>query len=104
MSVKIDLSGLEKLKKNLEKLDGTHEVQLGDLLTPKFILAHTKFSDLDDLLKSSGFKVDSAEDFKAIPDEEWDAFIKANSDFESWSEMQKTAGAEYFSGRLTEGL
>jgi hypothetical protein len=104
MSVKIDRSGLDKLIKNAKELDGQHQVKLVDLMNPGFISAHSQFSDFDALLAASGFTVESAEDFAAIPDDEWDAFIKASTDFEDWLEMQQKAGAEYVKSKLSSGL
>ncbi|WP_460418760.1 hypothetical protein [Pseudomonas sp. microsymbiont 2] len=104
MSVKIDRSGLDKLIENAKEVDGKHQVKLVDMMNPAFISAHSKFADLEALFAASGFKVDSAEDFAAIPDDEWDTFIKENTDFESWLDMQKTAGAEYVKAKLFSGL
>lgn len=104
MSVKIDRSGLDKLIENAKEVEGQHQVKLVDLMNSGFISAHSQFADFDALLAASGFKVESAEDFAAIPDDEWDAFISENTDFESWLEMQKTAGAEYMKAKLFSGL
>ena len=104
MSVKINRGGLDQLIKNAKELDGKDQVKLVDLMNPAFISTHSKFTDFDDLLAASGFKVDSAEDFAAIPDDEWDVYIKANTDFENWLEMQKAAGAEYMKSKLFSGL
>ena len=43
MSVELDLSGLEKLQRNLEKVDGEHEVPVAELLTDDFIREDTNF-------------------------------------------------------------
>lgn len=104
MSVKIDMSGLDRLKQNIDKLAATTEVKLGDMMNPTFISAHSSFADLDGLIKGSGFKVESIEDFKAIPDDEWDIFIKENTDFENWLDMQKAAHRDYVTGIMGAGL
>ena len=56
------------------------------------------------MLDASGFKVESAEDFAAIPDEEWDAFVSKNTSYSSWEEMQKGAAKDYTKRQLTKGL
>ena len=104
MSVKIDKSGFEKLKKNLETLAATTEVKLGDMMNPAFVSAHSSYADLDELVKGSGFKVETPEDFKAIPDDEWDVFIKENTDFENWLEMQEAAHRDYVSAIMGKGI
>ncbi|WP_460152793.1 hypothetical protein [Pseudomonas sp. S2_B07] len=104
MSFKIDLSGFDKLKQNIETLAATTEVKLGDMMNPAFVSAHSSFANLDDLVNGSGFKVETAEDFKAIPDDEWDIFIKENTDFESWQEMQAAAHRDYVAAIIGKGI
>lgn len=104
MPIKVDKSGLERLKKNLESLGNTKSVTLVELMNPVFVAAHSKFSDLESLFNASGFKVESAEDFKAIPDDEWDAFIAANTDFSDWKEMQERAHADWVKSRIEAGF
>jgi hypothetical protein len=36
--------------------------------------------------------VNSTEDFAAIPDEQWGAFIQTNTSFADWEKMQSAAG------------
>ncbi|VVO86248.1 hypothetical protein PS903_02033 [Pseudomonas fluorescens] len=104
MSVKIDKSGFEKLKQNIATLAATKEVQLGEMMNPAFISAHSSYADLDELIKGSGFKAETMDDFKAIPDDEWDVFIKENTDFEDWLEMQTIAHREYVAAIMSKGL
>ena len=102
MSVKSDLSGLKKLKQNLEALQGSHQVPLSEILTPEFVEAHSKFSDFDALLAAAG--ITSKAEFEAYPDADFDAFITANTDFESWLDMQKQGAASYAKAQLLKGL
>jgi hypothetical protein len=39
------------------------------------------------LFESSGFRIESPEDFKAIPDADWDAFIGRETTFADWQAM-----------------
>lgn len=104
MSLKIDKSGFDKLKQNIETLAATTEVKLGDMMNPAFISAHSRYANLDELVNGSVFKVETAEDFKAIPDAEWDVFIKENTDFENWQEMQAAAHSDYVAAIMGKGL
>jgi hypothetical protein len=104
MTFKSDLSGLKKLADNAKKLDGTHSVRLLDLFNPKFMAARTKSKDFVSFCELAGFKVETDEDFKAIPDDAWEAHVKANSEFAGWAEMQQVAGAEYMKDQLFKGI
>jgi hypothetical protein len=105
--MKIKVTGLDEMQRNIrglakraQDLDGTHSVKLRDLFTPAFIQSHTKHSSFDDWFKASHFKVESPEDFKAIPDQEKDDYVRSTTDFPSWAEMHEAAGAEYFRSKL----
>jgi hypothetical protein len=104
MPVKSNMKGLDKLKKNLENLGETHEVGLSEIMTADFIAACSAFSGLDQLFSASGFKVESAEDFKAIPNNEWEEFIVNNTTFESWKAMQKAALDKHVKSKIFNGL
>ena len=98
VKVKADFSGLKKLKENLKALEETHQVPLSDILTPEFVSSHSKFPDFDALLAAVG--ITSKEEFETLPDEEFDTFIAANTDFESWLDMQRQGGAAYVKAQL----
>ena len=49
---------------------------------------------------ASGFKIESQEHFEAIPDVEWDAFVRSRTRFQTWQDMQAKAGEEYVVRRL----
>lgn len=95
MGVELDLSGLEKLEKNLEKIDGEHEVPVSELMTDSFIRKHTDFQTLQAFLDASGVK--SQED---IGTEVFDRFVAANTRFENWQEMFKAAGSDWMVHQL----
>lgn len=103
MPIKSNMDGLKKLEKNARELDGKHQVKLVDLMSPNFITSCSNFKDLDHLFSGSGFIVESKEDFEAIPDTEWEEFIVSNTSFDSWEDMQKSAGAEYIKKQLFKG-
>ncbi|WP_196606606.1 hypothetical protein [Pectinatus frisingensis] len=109
MSVKVTgldnvLNNLQKLADNAKKLDGTHNVSFSELFTEAFMSKHTNQSSIEDFISEGGFVVNSAEDFKAIPDEEFDIHVKNNSDFDSWKEMYTKASKEYVIAKMKDGL
>jgi len=65
---------------------------------------YTRVPTFDALLEASGFKVDSTEDFAAIPDQDWERVIRQHTDFGSWQELQEKAAEEYASRKLMSGL
>lgn len=96
----IDTSGFDKLRRNLRDVEGERQVPLADLLSPAFLSSHTTFTSLEDLIAASGFKVETAEDFRAIPDDQWDAFISSRTRFSDWQNMLSEAAASYVARKL----
>lgn len=100
MSLKV--TGLDELQKELKRmadrakeLDGSHKVPVSDLLTDDFMSKTTEFLNAQEMFDSSGFKIESQDDFAAIPDDEWDAFISKRTSFSTWQEMLSQAAAAY---------
>lgn len=83
---------LDKLSQNAQALDGSHQVPLEELLTSQFLQKYTFVSSYSELMEKSGFKIESAEDFKNIRDDEWDAYIHSVSSFKNWQAMLSEAG------------
>src|SRR5580658_931089 len=100
---KFEMKGFDEVQRRLDdtakraaELDGKQqEVQLSELLNDDFIAEHSSFPSFDELLAASPFKVETKEDFEAIPDAEWNTYIAANTSFESWEEMQHKAAGKY---------
>jgi len=61
---------------------------------------YTDFPTIQAMADASGFKIESKEDFEAIPDVEWDVFVRARTRFQTWQDMQSKAGEEYVVRRL----
>lgn len=97
-------SNIEQLKNNLEEISNTNQLRFDELFNAEFLSEQTSFTSLDDMFDKSGFKVESADDVKAIPDQEWEDFIIANTSFESWEDMQKAAAVAVLSKRMHQGL
>lgn len=95
-----NFDGLNKLNDKIKELKETSEVSFGVLFNESFISKHSKFSNLDELCRASGFKMETKEDFLAIPDEEWNKFISENTSFNNWEEMQKSAFTEFLKNKM----
>ncbi|MGD0292220.1 MAG: hypothetical protein ABSB30_00015 [Terracidiphilus sp.] len=91
---------LEELSNRASDLQGSHEVPLTELLTPGFLAGCSIFLSPDELFAASGFKVESTEDFAAIPDNEWDDFIQKNTSYETWNDMLSAASTEWTKANL----
>jgi len=103
----LKITGMDELQKKLkdlsrraEGLSGQQKVPIPELLTGEFLRQCSRFHSADEMFSASGFKIDSADDFAAIPDTEWDQFIRTNTSFESWEAMLSQAGGEWAARRL----
>jgi hypothetical protein len=95
MKATFEMHGFDELKKKLEEASKTSDTVLfSELFTEPFMKKHSKFSDFEDLVKFGGYSTD-ADEFKKISNDEFDKFIKANTDFDSWKGMQQSAANEW---------
>jgi len=101
------IEGLDELTKKLDslatkakELDGTHSVSISDVLTPAFIVEHTRFSTINELFAAGGFECETQGQFEAIPEGNLDDFIRAESPFESWQDMLGAAGQRWAASKL----
>lgn len=90
---------LDALTQKVQELDGKN-IPMSEVLTSDFISRSTKFSSLEDLLEASGFKIESQDDFAAIPVDDLDRFIRSNSLFDSWNALLSAAGSEWAKKKL----
>lgn len=91
---------LSRLENNAEKLSKKDSVDFSELFNPDFLLKHSSFSSFNELADKSPFTINSDKDFEAIPDDEWDKFIKENTDFHNWEEMFSEATDEWLTKEL----
>ena len=104
---KISFDGLDKLSKDLKKLEqnakklnGKRNVPFSELFPPAFIRKYTRFSSIDALFESGGYKINTNADLEAIPQKELDAYIAKHTKFRSWEEMLDEAGSQYVAKQL----
>ncbi|MCF7618562.1 MULTISPECIES: hypothetical protein [Bacillus] len=91
---------LEKMQQKAKELEKGQEVQLNDLFTDSFMKKNTKFSSLDEMFDKSPFTIENQQDFESIPDDLWDNFVRENSKFLNWGEMQQEAKNLYIAMQL----
>jgi hypothetical protein len=91
---------LDDLSRRAEEIDGTNEVPINDLFSTLFISRCSKYSSAEEMFEASGYKIETQEDFDAIPDKEWDEFIKNNTEYASWEEMLQAASAEWVKKKI----
>jgi len=98
--------GIRRFQKKLEQigdraadLDGL-QVPLTELFAPAFMERYTDHETLEAMISAGEFSAGSADDFLAIPDDEWERHVAATTQFDNWLEMQSKAGAEWAAARL----
>jgi hypothetical protein len=108
--MKIEITGLDELKRQLDKLqrigeqpDGSHQTSFAELFTDRFMRANSTVASFEALIKAGGFTAETAEEFLAISNSDWEKCVRAHTRFTSWLEMQETAGAEWLQ-RKVEGV
>ncbi len=95
-----EIKGLKELQNKLKAIDGQQSVPLTEMLTPSFMASCSSFTSAEELFEASNFEINNVEDFKAIPDIEWDLFIGNNTSYLNWSEMLKAAGTKWTIDKL----
>ncbi|MDQ9095522.1 hypothetical protein [Bacillus licheniformis] len=90
----------KKMQQKASELEKGQELQLNELFTDSFMKKNTKFSSLDEMLDKSPFTIETQQDFESIPDDLWDDFVRENSKFFNWEEMQQEAANIYVAKQL----
>jgi hypothetical protein len=105
MSVKV--TGLKELERKLQdigdraqKLQGPTDVPLSELLTVEFLKTCSRFSSVTEMFNASGFVITNADDFKAVPDGQWNEFIHQNTSFADWNELLGAAAKDWTKHQL----
>lgn len=100
--MKFEMSGFDDLEKKLKEmekaakeLEGTKEVSFGELFNDNFMRKYTDSDNLESFFGKSGYKIETEDDFDALDESEFDAFVNKHSEFNDWEEMLGKAGEEY---------
>lgn len=91
---------LKDMAKKAEELDGENEVPVTELCNLSFMKKHTSYSSFDELLEDGGYEVESAEDFEAIAEDNFDRHIRGNTSFDDWEDMLGTADQAWMANQL----
>lgn len=106
MDIDIDIDGFKRdLEKELEKQTGLrfgeqNEIPFTEFFPEEFMRLYTEFDSMEAFLDASPWEVEDQEDFRAIPDEPFDAYVDEHTDFPSWEVMYQTAGKRFMERRL----
>lgn len=91
---------LNKMTKAAQEMDDEHRVPMSELFTNDFVSANSKFNSIEQFFEVSGFDYSSEESFAAIPDDQMDAFVSANTNYDTWSDFMGAAGKKYVAKKL----
>ena len=87
----------DKLKRNLEKVaeerGNQQAVSYVDLFNPMFMQKNTNFTTIDVFVKELGLK--EFQDIESVAQDVIDNFVKKETKFEKWQEMQQRAVSDY---------
>lgn len=90
-------NGKDKLKQNLEKVaeerGDQQAVSYQDLFSPMFMQKNTSFATIDVFVRELGLK--DFQEIEKIDDKVIDDFVKKETKFNNWQEMQQRAVSEY---------
>jgi len=98
MSVHIE--GMDDLVDSLDNISGETEVPMNELFTEGFMKSNTEFNSFDEFLEKSPWSVETQEDFKQIPEDEFDEYVREHTGFNSWEAMMTAAGREWVTRQL----
>ena len=87
----------DKLKQTLEKVaeerGDQQAVSYQDLFSPMFMQKNTSFATIDVFVRELGLK--DFQEIEKIDDKVIDDFVKKETKFNNWQEMQQRAVSEY---------
>ncbi|WOO36054.1 hypothetical protein R2R35_19990 [Anaerocolumna sp. AGMB13020] len=92
----------EELNNSVDKaknIDGS-KVDFEDIFNSEFMKAHTNVSNIDDFFAQGKFNFETDDEFEAIPEDELDKYVSANTNFQSWQEMLDAASFDYLDNEL----
>lgn len=100
MKIEFDDSGLKKFQKEIVSISNemSGEVSFAELFNDAFMQKHTSYRSMDEFFGACGIKTD--DDLYAYPQDKFDDFVRANTAFSSWENMQIAAGEEYVAKQL----
>lgn len=106
MSVEIkgfeELAGkLGRLAENADSIDGENTVSFDELFTPEFMQTYTEYNSIDSFFGQSRWTVETQDDFKHIPEDDFDRYVDDHTGFNSWEAMLSAAAREWTTRQLS---
>lgn len=97
---KSDWTGLEKLQRKMEKLDGTNRVSFNELFNAAFMHRYTHHSTIDEFFDAGGFVFETEQEFENVSDEKLDEHVQNSTSFSNWDEMLTKAGEHWLAKEM----
>lgn len=92
---------LSQLQKNARDLNGKYTLSLDDIFPAEFMREHSSFASIDAMYNASPFRDMKLAD---VPDDQWDAYVKQCTKFQSWKDMKAAGTKKWASKKLMKGL
>lgn len=94
------IDDLNEMEQNAKRLDGENQVPLAELFNPGFMRKYTEFESIDELFEQSEWTVETEEDLNAIPDHEFDIYVREHTRFTDSEEMMNVAAEEWIAEEM----
>ena len=91
---------LNRLSQNAKELDGTNQVPLVELFNPSFMRRYTEFDSFENMLEQSQWTVETQEDLEAIPEDQFDRYVREHTQFPDSEEMMGVATEEWTADQM----
>lgn len=93
---------LRKFQREVEKKveRATADTTVAELFNESFMRRYTDFENFAAMIEAGGWGPATQETFRAIPDVEWEVWVREHTRFSSWEQMQQRAGEELVARRV----
>lgn len=99
MKIKFNDSGLKKLKQNIKKLEGQHNVPFEEIFTKSFMQKYTDFDSIKSFASKSNFDFN---DMESINENDLDKFVNDNTTFSNWKLMLTKASEQWTASKFNQ--
>jgi hypothetical protein len=93
----VDLPGI---RPTLAREAGQHHVPIEELLTPAFVVRHSRFDSIGAFLDASGIAPQTLTNLDRRTQFHWDQFVRTTTDFCDWEGMLRAARGEWLFKRV----
>lgn len=92
---------LDRLGEDADSIDGANSVSFDELFPEDFMRTYAEYDSIETFFAESPWTVETEEDFKQIPEDEFDQYVNDHTGFNSWEAMLSVAAREWLSRRLS---